>query len=249
MIPRLRGVSPQRILGKSPVCGISERCECFDVRLLASIAWLIASLVATTSAKADCFEQAAVRYDVPVELLRAVAWVESGSLDAAKAENLNANGTRDIGRMQINSSHLPQLAAFGIDERWLRDECTSIHVGAWLLAHGINRFGLTWEAVGSYNVGCRALSPQECSRRRNLYAWRVAKALERQAQAPAKSGQRAAAVGQKAVPAPTSPAAPAARASVPAAVPPQASSRGGLPGSAVSPHVRVATVAEVRFEE
>jgi len=131
-------------------------------------------------ANADCFEQAAVRYDVPAELLRAVAWVESGALDAAKAENRNPNGTRDIGRMQINTSHLPQLSGYGIDERSLRDECTSIHVGAWLLAHGIARYGLTWEAVGSYNVGCRALSSAECSRRRNLYAWRVAKALERQ---------------------------------------------------------------------
>ena len=249
MSPRLRGVPPQRILGKSPVCGIRVRCKCLNVRLLASSTWLIASLIATTSAKADCFEQAAVRYDVPVELLRAVAWVESGSLDAAKAENLNANGTRDIGRMQINSSHLPQLAAFGIDERGLRDECTSIHVGAWLLAHGINRFGLTWEAVGAYNVGCRALSPQECSRRRNLYAWRVAKALERQAQAPAMSGQHAASAGRKAVTPQTTPAASAARAGMATTAPQQVSSRGGPPRSAVSTDLRVATVAEVRFEE
>lgn len=242
MIPRLRGAPPQRILGKSPVCGISERCKCFDVRLLASIAWLIASLIATTSAKADCFEQASVRYDVPVELLRAVAWVESGSLDAAKAENLNANGTRDIGRMQINTSHLPQLRAFGIDERWLRDECTSIHVGAWILAHGINRFGLTWEAVGSYNVGCRALSPQECSRRRNLYAWRVAKAMERQSQRQPAAGKTAAAPQKSSV-------APAARPVATPAEPPMGPAWRGHSAPSAPMGQRVATVAEVRFEE
>ncbi len=115
-------------------------------------------------------------------------------MDAAKAENRNSNGTRDIGRMQINSAHLPQLSAFGITEQSLREECTSIHVGAWLLAHGIQRFGLTWEAVGSYNVGCRGLAPQECSRRRNIYAWRVARALERESgrSAPASSAPRTA---------------------------------------------------------
>jgi soluble lytic murein transglycosylase-like protein len=64
----------------------------------------------------------------------------------------NRNGSRDIGLMQINSSWLPTLARHGINEHHLFDACTSIHVGAWILAGNVSRLGYTWEAVGAYNA-------------------------------------------------------------------------------------------------
>ena len=115
---------------------------------------------------------------VPEELLRAIAKVESGALNAATAENKNKDGTRDIGRMQINTGWLGALTKFGITEDSLRNECTSIQVGAWIMAHNVNRHGLSWDAVGAYNVGCKKLSKQECERRRNLYAWKVFRAIK-----------------------------------------------------------------------
>ena len=64
----------------------------------------------------------------------------------------NRDGSRDIGLMQINSSWLPTLAGHGIAEHHLFDACTSIHVGAWILAGNVSRLGYTWEAVGAYNA-------------------------------------------------------------------------------------------------
>ncbi len=120
------------------------------------------SLIAASSAYA-CWEQAGARYGVSPELLYAIARTESG-LDP-RAVGHNRNGSRDIGLMQINSAWLPQLAAHGISERDLLDPCTSIHVGAWILAGNVQRLGYTWEAIGAYN----ATNPE----RRRAYAERV----------------------------------------------------------------------------
>jgi soluble lytic murein transglycosylase-like protein len=147
------------------------------LRLLRFAACLLFSSYAT----AACYQEAAERYGVPEPLLRAIAHVESGSADARTVENRNTNGTRDIGRMQINTGWLPTLRSFGISEDSLREECVSIHVGAWILANNMQQHGgLSWKAVGAYNVGCLKLSAQECERRRNSYSWRVYRALQKQ---------------------------------------------------------------------
>lgn len=110
-----------------------------------------------------CFEQAQTRYQVPAWLLWSVGKVESGF--NAKAINVNANGTRDLGLMQINTGWLPALKAHGIREEHLWDPCTNIMVGAWVMAQNIQALGWNWEAIGAYNA--------RSSSKRNAYAWKI----------------------------------------------------------------------------
>lgn len=107
-------------------------------------------LLAGTSARA-CWEQAGERYGVNPYLLYAIAKTESG-LNPAAINRSNKNGSYDIGLMQINSRWLPTLRKHGIEEEQLWDACTSIHVGAWVLAQNMQRLGNSWEAVGAYNA-------------------------------------------------------------------------------------------------
>lgn len=98
-----------------------------------------------------CWEEAARKYGLNVHLLHAIAKTES-SLNPAATNRGNANGSYDVGLMQINSSWLPRLERFGITERNLYEPCVSIDVGAWILAQNIRQLGNTWAAVGAYNT-------------------------------------------------------------------------------------------------
>jgi soluble lytic murein transglycosylase-like protein len=115
---------------------------------LAKALLLAAAMLLSRQASA-CWEDAATRYNVNPYLLYAIAKTES-SLNPV-AYNRNKNGSYDIGLMQINSIWLPTLRKYGLDEKQLLDPCTSIHVGAWILAQNIRRMGNSWDAVGAYN--------------------------------------------------------------------------------------------------
>lgn len=110
-------------------------------------------LSAAMEAAADiqaCFHDAARRYGVDAGILQAIAEVESGMNPMAIGRN--RDGSVDIGLMQINSRWLSVLAPYGIRREDLYDPCVSIHVGAWILAQNIQRYGETWRAVGAYNA-------------------------------------------------------------------------------------------------
>jgi soluble lytic murein transglycosylase-like protein len=108
----------------------------------------LAGLLVAAPSRA-CWDEAAARYGLSSHLFYAIARTESGLNPAAVGRN--RDGARDIGLMQINSSWLPTLARHGIAEHHLFDACTSIHVGAWVLAGNVSRLGYTWEAVGAYD--------------------------------------------------------------------------------------------------
>ena len=114
-----------------------------------------------------CWDEAAARYQLDSRLLHAIARTES-SLNA-RAVNLNRNGSRDIGLMQINSAWLPTLARHRIHERDLFEPCTNLHVGAWILATQIQRLGPTWNAVGAYHSPTRARRLTYVTRVQNHY--------------------------------------------------------------------------------
>lgn len=139
------------------------------------IALSLATLCLAGTAQATCWQLAANRYQIDPLLLYAIAKVESGLNPAAR--NRNSDGSRDIGLMQINSRHLPALAQFGIGEQQLISQpCTSVMVGAWILAGFIREKGYGWQAVGAYNAGTR---PERDSRRARyaVAVWRYYGAL------------------------------------------------------------------------
>lgn len=140
--------------------------------LLALTTFVITSRLAIAQDLLHCFDAAGQRYRVSPNLLRAIAQVES----AGNPHAINVNqGSRsvDVGLMQINSQHLPTLERHGIAPHALFDACTSIHIGAWVLAHAMAQLGSTWEAVGAYNAG---FAPGNASLRLR-YAERVRRAL------------------------------------------------------------------------
>lgn len=117
----------------------------------------------------QCFIDAGAMYGIHPNLLWAIAKVESGF--NPRAINKNANGTYDVGIMQINTSWLPVLKRYGLtstDAVW--DPCYNIYLGAWVLNQCIQKFGYTWEAVGCYNATSKT--------KRVKYSRKVWKALE-----------------------------------------------------------------------
>ena len=136
--------------------------------LVAALAWLWIGVV-RAEALASCFDTAGQRYGISPVLLRAIASVESG-LDP-HALHVNANGTTDIGLMQINSWWLPRLTQYGIEAEDLREPCINVAVGAWILAGNVRQFGYGWRAVGAYNAGTS--TDHKTEQRREDYANRV----------------------------------------------------------------------------
>lgn len=111
---------------------------------------LAATLLLPSAHAFGCWDEAAARYSVNPYLLYAIAKTESGM--NPNAINRNGNGSTDIGLMQINSRWLPTLKRYGIGMQDLYNPCTSIHVGAWILAQNQSKLGNTWTAVGAYNA-------------------------------------------------------------------------------------------------
>ncbi len=120
------------------------------MRLMRAFICATAAVSCASVARADCLDDAAAYHHVSSQLVHAIAMNESTM--RADAIHLNANGTEDIGLMQVNSAELPGLAQYGIRREHLFNACVNAYVGTWILARKIKRFGLTWKAVGAYNA-------------------------------------------------------------------------------------------------
>lgn len=121
-------------------------------------------LIASSSQISGCWDKAATIYGVDPWLLMAIAKTESSF--NSNAIGINKNKSTDIGMMQINTIWLPTLKKFGIQKEHLFNPCTSVFVGAWILAQNIKNFGYNQDGIGAYN------SPGNIKIRRN-YAKKV----------------------------------------------------------------------------
>lgn len=147
------------------------------MRNLFAILFIAATPVALASGV--CWERAALESGTSVELLQAIAWVESSMQpQAVNSSHLKTTGTRDIGLVGINTA--PNvLRQFGLSESELFDPCTNVRIGARILRERFDRLGMTWEAIGAYNASCTRLKGQACQNARTTYAWRVYRAMHR----------------------------------------------------------------------
>lgn len=102
-----------------------------------------------SQSNADCFDDAAEWQGVHAGVLRAIAIQENRRCDGTVSKN--KNGSVDIGCMQINSIHLPELANYSITKESLLDQCTNIFVGARHYKKMVMKYGNTWAAVGAYH--------------------------------------------------------------------------------------------------
>ena len=101
------------------------------------------------AARDTCVRAASQRYGVPVDLVYAIIKTEGGTTGQTVG---NTNGSRDMGLMQINTIHLPELAKHGITrDMVIGNECLNIHVGAFILHRELSRGGDFWTNVGAYN--------------------------------------------------------------------------------------------------
>lgn len=95
------------------------------------------------------FAQAGCSFGIDEGLLKRIATIESSM--NPRAINLNKNGTRDIGLMQINSMHLKRLSKIGVTENSLLDPEVNIYVASLLLSSHIRKRGYNLNAIGCYH--------------------------------------------------------------------------------------------------
>lgn len=102
-----------------------------------------------TSAREVCIMQAANHYKAHPDIIRAVMKAEGGTVGKIR---WNKDGSFDMGPMQINSVHLPDLAPYGISKDMLvNDECLNIHIGTFYLQKNILMGRDFWHGVGRYH--------------------------------------------------------------------------------------------------
>jgi hypothetical protein len=119
------------------------------------------ALAFVTPAKADeamiegCLKAAAEAHHVPAGVLVLLLSVEAGRLGSVSQ---NANGTVDIGPMQVNDTWLSKIAGHWRASREeayraLRDNfCANVEGGAWILRQALDEArGDLWEGVALYH--------------------------------------------------------------------------------------------------
>lgn len=97
-----------------------------------------------------CSISAAMKYEVPANIVLAVAENESGKPGQWVR---NANGTHDVGSMQFNTAYLGELARYGITANDVAAAgCYSFDLAAWRLRQHIRKDkGDLWTRAANYH--------------------------------------------------------------------------------------------------
>lgn len=97
-----------------------------------------------------CSVAAAVQYDIPANVLLAVAEQEGGKPGQWVR---NTNGTHDVGAMQFNTSYLRSLQRYGISvEHAAMAGCYPYQLAAWRIRQHLRQdSGDLWTRVANYH--------------------------------------------------------------------------------------------------
>lgn len=97
-----------------------------------------------------CSISAAVKYEVPANIILAIAEKEAGKPGQWVK---NSNGTHDVGPMQFNTSYLTELGRYGITANDVATAgCYSFDLAAWRLRQHIrNDKGDLWTRAANYH--------------------------------------------------------------------------------------------------
>nr|WP_041933081.1 muramidase [Cycloclasticus zancles] len=97
-----------------------------------------------------CSISAAVKYEVPANIVLAVAEKEGGRPGQRVR---NSNGTHDVGPMQFNTAYLGDLEKYGITANDVAASgCYSFDLAAWRLrGHILNDSGDIWTRAANYH--------------------------------------------------------------------------------------------------
>lgn len=111
---------------------------------------------------AYCFVSASHRFKLPPESLLSLAMVEGGKIGS---KSRNANGSFDLGIMQINTVWLNSaspLTPYVSLALLANDICTNVHTAAWILASNVTKSGGDiWRAVGMYHHPTNRIEAQQ----------------------------------------------------------------------------------------
>lgn len=97
-----------------------------------------------------CSVSAAAKYQVPANIILAIAEKEGGRPGQWKS---NQNGTHDVGQMQFNTSYLRDLMRYGITVNDVaRAGCYSFDLAAWRLRQHLRKDkGDLWTRAANYH--------------------------------------------------------------------------------------------------
>ncbi|GLO45847.1 transglycosylase SLT domain-containing protein [Pseudomonas putida] len=117
-----------------------------------------------------CSIMAAVKYELPVNIVLAVAAQEGGKPGQWVR---NRNGTYDVGPMQFNTSYLRELSRYGITpEDVEQGGCYSYDLAAWRLrGHVRNDRGDLWTRVANYHSRTPAINARYRQQVMRRAAW------------------------------------------------------------------------------
>lgn len=110
----------------------------------------LADLPASLHERVVCSISAAMKYELPANILLAVAEKEGGKPGQWVK---NTNGTHDVGAMQFNTQYLAELSRYGITANDVAaGGCYSFELAAWRLRLHIRKDqGDLWTRVANYH--------------------------------------------------------------------------------------------------